>query len=92
MNDDLDALSAEALDDALAATERRWGADLAAILRVPDDLTDRCAEEVRTALLARSVLSTGTDLLSVGWRTVRLLLAADPPPVVTSAPKGDVPR
>jgi len=88
MNDDLDALSAEALDDALAESDRRWGADLSAILRVPEDLTDRCAEEVRGALLARSVVATGTDLLSVGWRTVRLLLASDPEPATTSSSKG----
>ena len=78
MNDDFETLSPEALDDALAATDTRWGADLAILLAAPEDLTTRCAEDVRAALLTRSVVATSTDLLSVGWQTIRLLLSSDP--------------
>ena len=78
MNDDFETLSPEALDEALAATDARWGADLAILLAAPEDLTARCAEDVRAALLTRSVVATGTDLLSVGWQTIRLLLSSDP--------------
>jgi hypothetical protein len=76
---DVDALSADALDRALAAGDRRWSEQLAAILAPPTDLAERCTEEVRAALLAKSVASTGADLLAVGWHTCRLLLSPDAP-------------
>lgn len=92
MNDDFETLSPEALDEALAATDARWGADLAILLAAPDDLTARCAEDVRAALLTRSVVATGTDLLSVGWQTIRLLLSSDPTGAANAATGPPRPR
>jgi len=72
-----DESSLDELDLALAATVT-WGAQLANVLAAPDDLATRTAEKVRVALLTRSVVAAGTDLIGVGWHTLRLLLSDDP--------------
>lgn len=64
-----------ALDAELAATDARFGDELAQLLRVPADLQQRTTVEVNDGLLARSSLSTAVDLVGLGWRTIRLLAA-----------------
>ncbi len=72
-----DELSLDELDAALAGTAT-WGDQLADLFAAPDDLAARTAERVRVALLTRSVVAAGTDLIGIGWHTLRLLVSDDP--------------
>ena len=74
-DDELLALTDEALDRALEQTDHLWSASLADLLSAPADLAERTAEEVRQALLDRSTVVAAGDLLSVGWNTLRILFA-----------------
>lgn len=68
-NDDLDAELAET-DDLLSQS-------LAQLLRSPADLESRTQSRVTSSLMHRSLLGTGSDLLTVGWQTVRFLFGPD---------------
>lgn len=74
------------LDDALTATDHLWGDRLALILEAPIDLAQRTKEDVREALLTRSVMAAGGDLLSLGWNTMRLIFG-DPTPDRNDSPR-----
>ncbi len=76
-------LSDENLDAELALSqadmERHLGGTLAELFSAPHDLTSRTTAEVRDALLTRSTLAAGVDLLTLGWHTLRFLSGADEP-------------
>jgi len=72
------------LEAELEACDQLYRDALADLFRVPSGLLDRTRTEVGEALLGRSTLLAGIDLLGTGWRTARLLFgpppgAADPP-------------
>lgn len=77
-----DAWDDRELEDALDALEPDPVAvlELAALLEAPDDLTERTAREVQIELLRRSTITTLTDLLAVGVRTMHLLLEPEEGP------------
>lgn len=72
-----DRLHDEQLDAALATAEAEWadelGGSLAELLAPPEGLAQRTTLGVRDALLVRSALATGLDLLGLGWHTLRYL-------------------
>lgn len=67
------------LEDALDALEPDPVAilELAALLEAPDDLAERTTRDVQIELLRRSTITTVTDLLAVGVRTLHLLLESE---------------
>ncbi len=77
------------LDDALTATDDLWGDRLALILEAPVDLAERTKEDVREALLTRSVMAAGGDLLSLGWNTMRVIFGDPAPDRRDSSRTGD---
>jgi hypothetical protein len=64
----------------LAATDGVLGAPLRALLDPDGSLTDRTTLDVDRALRGRSALSTGFELLGLGWHTARTLLSEPAPP------------
>ena len=73
-----DALPPDELDAELAETDDVLAQSLAQLLRSPADLETRTQSRVTSSLMNRSLLGTGSDLLTVGWQTVRFLLGSDP--------------
>lgn len=79
MTDDdvVDDRFAEGLDAELAESDAQFGWELrgmlAEVLVVPEGLTSRMAADVGAALLTRSTLAIGVDLLGLGWHTLRYL-------------------
>lgn len=67
------------LEVALAATEPDplTVEELASLLRVPEGLVDRTAIRVGDELLRRSTITTVTDLLGLGVRTLHYLFASE---------------
>lgn len=63
----------------LAATDDLVAPSLAQLRRPPADLGFRTHDRAADALFSRSILGAAADLLAVGWNTVRLLAADDPP-------------
>ena len=78
-DDDLTALTDDALDRELELTEHVLSSGLTDLLTIPDRLNERTNDEVRSALLDRSTVAAAADLLSVGWHTVRLIFSNEPP-------------
>jgi len=74
--------SGDDLDVELAATDPGLASSLAQLLAAPADLERRTQTQVTDSLLQRSFLGTASDVLTVGWRTIRFLVS-DPPATPT---------
>lgn len=74
----LDAELDAELEAELDAGDQIYRDALASLFRVPADLRDRTHIEVEQALLSRSTLLAGVDLLGTGWRTLRFMFGPTP--------------
>ncbi len=66
------------LEAELDAGDQIYRDALASLFRVPADLRDRTRVEVEQALLSRSTLLAGVDLVGTGWRTLRFMFGPTP--------------
>ncbi|MFN8051195.1 MAG: hypothetical protein U0Q22_07170 [Acidimicrobiales bacterium] len=62
------------LEAELAATDAGLQESLAQLLRSPADLETRTRHQVSSSLISRSLLGTCSELLTVGWETMRFLV------------------
>ena len=72
------------IDADLEATDVLLHDSLAQLFRPPADLETRTQRHVATSLMSRSFLGTASDLLTVGFHTLRLLLSPNDEEVHTS--------
>lgn len=86
------ALDETDLDAELAATELLLGDSLAQLLAPPADLETRTRRDAASTLMGRSLLGVGTDLLTVGWQTLRFLTTDPTPDPADDTPTHSVTR
>ncbi|MGB3411374.1 MAG: hypothetical protein WBA45_09245 [Microthrixaceae bacterium] len=69
-------------DEDLAELDEAWtlGPQLAQLFASSDQLDRDVSNQVDRRLRARSAMGDVTDLLGLGWSTMRILLIEDPPP------------